>query len=77
MERLDNMSCPKCGKEMKSGYIYSVREILWTKNDKNRIFGFLDENETLVGMPIFKSKKVVAYRCEECKIASFEYETQI
>lgn len=74
MRKLENCSCPNCGQKMEEGYIYSLRNILWTKDGKDRLFNFPDETEVLGELPIFKSKKSPAYRCKNCMIAIFEYD---
>lgn len=72
MKKLNNASCPKCEQQMKNGYVYSTRQIFWSTDGKSRIFDF--QGETLVELPLLKSKKVPAYRCEDCKIVIFQYE---
>jgi len=74
MGKLEKVSCPGCGRDMEKGYIFSPRQIGWTKDSKSRIAPGFSYYETLVGSPIFKVKKEVAYRCKECKIALFEYD---
>ncbi len=71
MRRLEKLDCPLCGREMKEGYVFSPRQILWTENEKNKVIE--NQSEMLVGVPMWKSKKVAAYRCEECGIVTFEY----
>lgn len=77
MRMLDKLYCPKCGEEMKKGYIYSPRQIIWTEKGKSKIFDYDFDSETLVGVSVFKWKKVAAYRCKDCKIATFEYDETI
>ncbi len=72
MRRLEKLDCPQCGKEMKKGYVFSPRQILWTENEKNKVIEY--QNEMLVGVPMWKSKKVPAHRCAACGIVTFEYE---
>lgn len=69
MERSYDISCPKCNQKMEKGYVYSSHRICWTDNDKAQ---FIAVDETLVSFG-FKIKKLAAYRCENCKIATFEY----
>lgn len=76
MGTLINATCPKCGKEMEGGYIYSPRQIMWADDDKKKVFAIGDE--TLVGISMgFIHKKVRAYRCGDCKIVTFEYGSSI
>lgn len=73
MERIiKDVNCPKCGQVMEEGYIHSRKQILWSEDDKPRLFDFYDEN--LVTMPMRRANKVPAWRCKECKIAIFRYE---
>lgn len=72
MRTLFNATCPQCGKEMKSGYVYSPRQILWADDDRKQVFG---GDDTLIGISMsFFHKKVPAYRCEDCKIVTFQYD---
>jgi hypothetical protein len=60
---------------MEEGYIFSPYQIQWSFNENNRVFSSLDSPETLVGRPIFKTKKVPAFRCNQCMVATFEYDS--
>lgn len=71
MEKSYDVSCPKCNQKMVKGYIYSPHRICWTNNEKTQFFA---GDETLVGLSGFKMKKVLAYRCGNCKIVTFEYD---
>lgn len=70
MKESYDIKCPKCSEKMEKGYIYSSQRICWTDNDKSQFFA---GDESLVGPPAFKMKKLVAYKCNNCKIATFEY----
>ncbi|MGB4608536.1 MAG: PF20097 family protein [Sedimentibacter sp.] len=73
MERKsETFSCPICGQVMEKGYVHSRKQILWSEDDKPRLFDFYDEN--LVAMPIRRANKVPGLRCKGCKIVLFEYE---
>lgn len=73
MHILDNINCPNCGQKMEKGYIYSPSRIMWSETAENKIFKLFDEPDILVNLPIFKTKKVAAYRCNICLISTFEY----
>lgn len=60
---------------MDKGYVYSPQQILWTKSAKKTMFEF--DFEDLDGPSTFKLKKLSAYRCEDCKIAIFEYDNPV
>jgi len=70
MEESYDINCPKCNQKMEQGYIYSSQRICWTDNDKAQLFA---GDESLVGPPVLKMKKLAAYKCDNCKIAIFEY----
>lgn len=73
MRGLDNVICPKCGKEMEKGYIYAPRDIMWADDDRKKSIGIGDEKLLSNGLS-FNFKKVPAYRCKDCNIAAFEYD---
>jgi predicted RNA-binding Zn-ribbon protein involved in translation (DUF1610 family) len=77
MSILNNINCPNCGQKMEAGFIYSPSQIMWSDNDKNMVFRLFDESDVLVNLPIFKTKKVTAFRCNNCMIATFEYGSPI
>ena len=71
------MNCPKCGKEMKQGYLFSTKDGAfsfasevpgWMKNAKNAE-GFIK----ITPMKLNHRTSVEAYCCEDCKLVQFEY----
>lgn len=70
MEGSYSINHPKCNQKMDKVYIYSSQRICWTDTDQTQFFA---GDKSLVGIPVFKMKKLVAYRCEGYKIATFEY----
>ncbi|MBU5677803.1 hypothetical protein KQI88_15400 [Alkaliphilus sp. MSJ-5] len=68
---LENISCPKCGLKMENGYMYPIRDIKWTYNNKPKFTALGDE--TLIGLSGFTMNKLLSYRCTGCKIVTFEY----
>jgi hypothetical protein len=45
MERIiKDVNCPKCGQVMEEGYVHSRKQILWSEDDKPRLFDLYDEN---------------------------------
>lgn len=71
--KLENISCPKCGLKMENGYMYSTRVIKWTDNNESKFTIFGDE--ILVGLSGFPIRKLVSYRCTDCKVVTFEYDS--
>ncbi len=67
-----NGICPKCGLKMESGYIYTTKQIKWTYNNKPKFTVIGDE--TLIDISGFAMKKLVSYRCTDCKVVIFEYD---
>ncbi|WP_026475863.1 PF20097 family protein [Alkaliphilus transvaalensis] len=72
MRKIKEINCPNCGKDMSYGAIWSTHAINWSEDTRRKFFDF--EKEIIVGMPFFKPIKNPAFRCEECKIAIFEYD---
>jgi len=72
MTILENASCPKCGLKMESGYIYPTRDIKWTDHNKRKFTTLGDE---ILVDSVFIMKKLVSYRCRNCRIVTFEYES--
>jgi uncharacterized Zn finger protein (UPF0148 family) len=77
MGRLDNLSCPICGREIERGYIFSTREIAWTEDGKSRLIPSLYPHETLVHSLGLKVEKATAYRCDQCRIVLFQYDDSL
>lgn len=53
--------------------MYSPRQIMWSEDNKAK-YASLGGDETLVGVPLIKLKKVDAHRCKTCKIVNFMYD---
>ena len=71
------MNCPKCGKEMKKGYLFSTKDGAFsfadevpgmTKSAKNAA-GFIE----ITPLKLNHRVSVEAYCCETCKLVQFEY----
>jgi hypothetical protein len=67
----ETLDCPKCGNELRKGYIFSSRRICWSESGESILFD--DGNEVLIKDSIFKIAKIPAYRCEVCKFVTFSY----
>ena len=57
---------------MESGYMYPTRYIRWTDNNKRKFTALGDE---ILVDSVFTMKKLVSYRCTDCKIVTFEYDS--
>lgn len=64
------MNCPKCNIEMIEGFIHTAGFIYWDENDKARV---ISGDELIIGRDLLKNRKTAAYKCEECKLVTFEY----
>ena len=64
--------CPKCNEEMKKGYVYSERRFKWS-NNQNSVFTTYKDETILPFNFGFTHRKREGYRCERCKIITFEY----
>lgn len=69
---LKGNTCPSCGTVMEGGYVYSTRQIMWSEVEEENAVHIDDEE--LVGLTIFKPKKLKASRCKSCQFVSFYYE---
>ncbi len=69
--------CPKCGGEMKEGYIYSCKGVIsWTpKNEKppSLVWETSDHGIQLGEYSFWKNGKATAMNCESCKMVIIEY----
>lgn len=74
-EKLENVNCPTCKNKMKKGYMYSIRPIKWTeKSDDETIYNETTYNNGKWWSWSTTIKKIVAYKCEDCKIITFKYD---
>jgi Domain of unknown function (DUF6487) len=68
------MICCKCNKEMEKGYIPIGKGINWRKIDAN--FSGCSGLGSTKGVRLrafrFLAKKLIAYRCDDCEIISFQ-----
>lgn len=71
------MNCPKCGKEMKQGYLFATKDGAFSfanevpgilKNAKN-VEGYIE----ITPMKLNHRTSVAACCCEDCKLVQFEY----
>jgi len=71
------MNCPKCGKEMKKGYLFTTKDGAFSfanevpsaaKNAKNEE-GFIEITPWQLGHRV----NIEAYCCEACRLVQFEY----
>lgn len=75
-EKSEDINCPTCKNKMEKGYMYSIRPIKWTENGDEINF-MRGDDETIYNTGKWWSttlKKIVAYKCEDCKIITFKYD---
>ena len=71
------MNCPKCGKEMKEGYLFSSKDGAFSFEDHvpsafhnaKQVDGFVELTPLKVG----GRTSIKANCCEKCRIVLFEY----
>jgi len=68
------MNCGKCNKEMEKGYIPLGKGINWRGIDANYLGCSPLGNTKGVRISAFRllAIKLIAYRCDECEIISFQ-----
>ena len=65
--------CPKCNREMKTGFSIASRGIIWRdKNEKRSLFAMnrLLPNTLNMG---FKVKENLTWNCKNCELLIFDY----
>jgi hypothetical protein len=70
------MECPKCKKEMKSGYSCANSPLSWIEPDKFHSFIFKDEDLAKAGLKTlfpWKGYYFQSFNCSECKIVMVDY----
>ena len=71
------MICPKCGKEMREGYLFTTKDGAFsfanevpgmTQNAKN-MEGYVE----ITRLESFHRVNIAAYCCEACRLVQFQY----
>ena len=70
------MKCPKCGREMKAGYVRATGNggICYITDKRNWSAPRSDEGFIQLGKaPWLKADSIPAFNCEECKYVVIDY----
>lgn len=72
--RMNNLTCPSCGKEMKKGFIQSENPLRWRDLDSKWYnFGDMIEDNKSNEFSLIHGIKTHAFKCEGCKIIQLYY----
>jgi hypothetical protein len=74
------MNCPKCNKEMSSGYSAASTGISWVDKSNFNSYAFIDEDLSGAGLKKFfpsKAEYFKAYRCSSCECVLIDHSTKL
>ena len=71
------MKCPKCGKEMRTGYLFTSKDGAFSiANEVPGVFENAKKSEGFVEITPLKAShrtNIAANCCDECRMVAFEY----
>ncbi len=67
------MVCPQCGHSMEEGYLSSARPIKWKKINAPFFQRYDKINDDASNMHFWSNNKLLAHRCEKCRIIQSNY----
>lgn len=68
-----NMNCPKCGKEMKQGFLQTGNLIAFNKTRHKLSLNSKDVDDVMIAQKAFTSSDFNGWICKECGLVTFDY----
>ena len=67
------MNCPKCNKEMQSGYLQTANLIAFNKCRHKFSLNSKDPEDVMISRKVFTSNDFEGYICRNCGLIIFDY----
>lgn len=67
------MKCPKCGKDMKSGYLQPERIVAFNKRKHKISMNPECEDDVMIARKAFMGTDFSGFICKECGLILFDY----
>lgn len=71
------MNCPKCGRDMSSGFLQTGNIIAFNKTRYKISLNPKDDGDIMIAKKAFTSNDFHAFICEECGLVLFDYKNVI
>lgn len=71
------MNCPKCGKEMQSGFLQTGNIVAFNKTRHKISLNSKHEEDVMIAKKALTSSDFHAFICKECGLVLFDYKNVI